>query len=163
MNRLAMLARVLIGLLVLGSLAGACTAQGAVNLAAGNRTIYIAAIEPKGSANVEKESFPSEALPAGGGYALDAPDDTGTWTVETYRWLPSEITVVEGDQVTLEVLGVNGAAHPTTLEGYDLSFDVKRGQITRVEFTADKAGIFRFVCSAHAPAMTGSLVVLPAG
>jgi hypothetical protein len=57
----------------------------------------MAAIEPKGSTNVEKEPFPVGNLPEGGGYGLEEPDEEGTWTVETYRWLPSEITVVEGD------------------------------------------------------------------
>ena len=68
---------------------------------------------------------------------------------------------MQGDKVTLEVLGINGASHPTTIEGYDISFEVKRGQLNRVTFTADKPGVFRIICSAHQPAMTGQLVVLP--
>jgi hypothetical protein len=156
------LIRPLVGLALLAALTAACTSTNAGKLVAGERTIYLAAIEPKGSTTVEKEPFPAEALPPGGGYVLKDPDDTGTWTVETYRWLPGEITVVEGDEVTLEILGVNGASHPTVLEGYDLAFDVKRGQLTKVTFVADKPGIFRFVCSVHAPSMTGTLVVLPA-
>ena len=138
----------------------ACTTGGA-RLAAGERTIYMAAIEPKGSATVDKEPFPAEALPAGGGYALEGPDEEGAWTVETYRWLPGGITVVQGDKVTLEILGVNGAMHASKVEGYDIAFDVKRGQVTTVTFTADKAGVFRIICSTHQPAMTGTLVVLP--
>lgn len=126
------------------------------------RTIYVAAIEPKGETNVADEPFPAEQLPGGGGYVLEEPDAEGNWVVETYRWLPSEITVVEGDEVTLEILGVNGASHPATIEGYDLDFEVTRGNITTVQFTADKPGIFRFVCNAHQPAMTGTLVVQPA-
>ena len=156
------IARPLVGLVVVGALISACTSTNAAKLAAGERTIYLAAIEPKGSTTVEKEPFPDEALPPGGGYVLKEPDDTGTWTVETYRWLPGEITVVQGDEVTLEILGINGTSHPTTLEGYDLSFEVERGKLTTVTFTADKAGIFRFVCSVHSPSMTGTLVVLPA-
>lgn len=157
------LMRPLVGLALLATLTSACASTNAGKLVAGERTIYLAAIEPKGSTTVEKEPFPAEALPPGGGYVLKDPDDTGTWTVETYRWLPGEITVVQGDEVTLEILGINGTSHPTVLEGYDLSFDVQRGKLTTVTFTADKPGIFRFVCSAHAPSMTGTLVVLPAG
>jgi hypothetical protein len=152
----------LVGIVVLAASTSACASTNAGKLAPGERTVYVAAIEPKGSTSVEKEPFPAESLPPGGGYALNEPDDTGTWTVETYRWLPSEITVVEGDQVTLEILGVNGASHPSTLEGYDIPFEVARGKITKVSFTADKPGTFRFICSVHGPTMTGTLVVLPA-
>jgi hypothetical protein len=154
--------RLAVGLVVVGAIVSACASTEAPKLTAGERTIYLAAIEPKGSTTVDKEPFPADPLPPGGGYALKDPDDTGTWTVETYRWLPGEITVVEGDKVTLEILGVNGDSHPTVLEGYDLAFDVKRGQLTNVTFVADKPGIFRFVCSVHTPSMTGTLVVLPA-
>lgn len=147
--------------LALPFVVAACAAQGGTNLKAGERTIYMAAIEPKGSTSVAKEPFPAATLPAGGGYALDEPDADGNWVVETYRWLPGEITVVQGDKVTLEVLGVNGASHPTTIEGYDVSFEVKRGQLNRVTFTADKPGVFRIICALHQPSMTGQLVVLP--
>lgn len=147
-------------LVALGGLAlGAC-ARG-TGLEAAERTIYMAAIEPKGTTTVAKEPFPTAALPAGGGYALAEPNERGEWTVETYRWLPGEVTVVQGDRVTLEILGVNGESHPTRIEGYGLEFVVKRGQVTTVPFTADKAGIFRVVCTVHQPTMTGTLVVLP--
>ena len=124
------------------------------------RTITLAAIEPKGSTTVDKEPFPVDALPPGGGYALAAPDKTGTWGVETYRWDSSTIVVNQGDEVTLEVIGINGKEHPTTIEGYNVNFAVKRGQLSKVTFTADKPGIFKVICSAHQPSMTADLVVL---
>lgn len=148
--------------LALGVLAvavSACGSGGAIS--AGERAIYMTAIEPKGGANVADEPFPTEALPAGGGYALKEPDADGRWEVETYVWMPSEIVVMQGDRVTLKILGVNGKSHPSVIEGYDLSFDVKRGQLTTVSFVADKAGVFRIRCDAHPPAMTANLVVLP--
>jgi len=138
-----------------------CAAPAGAAIQPTNRTFYIAAIEPKGSTTVDKEPFPTAALPDGGGYVLKEPDGTGTWTVSTYRWLPSEITVMQGDTVTLEIVGVNGASHPATIEGYDISFEVKRGQRTTVTFTADKVGLFAIACSVHQPSMTGTLVVLP--
>ena len=154
----------LLAVLALGAavLAG-CSGTASAQLQAGERTVYLTAIEPKGSTTVDKEPFPEASLPPGGGYGLKAPDDAGTWTVETYVWLPSEITVVEGDNVTLQVLAVNGAIHPTRIEGYDVTFEAKRGQLTTVTFTADKPGIFKIVCSAHQPTMTGTLIVLPKG
>lgn len=130
-------------------------------LESGERTIYMAAIEPKGTTNVADEPFPTDPLPPGDGYGLEEPNEDGDWTVETYRWLPSEIIVTQGDDVTLEIVGINGASHPSVIEGYDIEFDVKRGQATTVNFAADKAGVFRILCSTHAPAMTGHLVVLP--
>ena len=102
--------------------------------------LTMVAVEPKGGATVDKEPFPSAALPEGKGYELKSPDAEGRWEVSTYRWEPNQIIVNQGDEVTLEILGVNGAEHPTVIEGYDLSFTVKRGQLTTVTFTADKAG-----------------------
>lgn len=148
---------ILLGLLAL--VAAACGAGQAVS--AGERTIYLAAIEPKGGTSVDDEPFPEEALPAGGGYKLVEPNDEGRWEVSTYRWLPSDIVVTEGERITLEILGINGASHPSSIEGYDISFDVKRGELTTVSFVADKVGTFAIVCHAHEPSMTGNLIVLP--
>jgi heme/copper-type cytochrome/quinol oxidase subunit 2 len=126
------------------------------------RTIYVAALEPKGGASIDKEPFPSAALPSGGGYVLRKPDDKGRWEVSTYRWDPGTIVVNQGDTVTLEIIGINGDDHPFTIEGYWISGVVRRGQITRVTFTADKAGIFKIICRKHAPSMQADLVVLEA-
>ncbi len=124
------------------------------------RTVYMAAIEPKGGVTVDKEPFPAVALPDGGGYVLKEPDDTGRWEVSTYRWDPGFVVVNQGDIVTLEMIGINGKEHPFTLEGYDVSGVVRRGEVTSVTFTADEAGTFRFFCSVHQPSMQGELVVL---
>jgi heme/copper-type cytochrome/quinol oxidase subunit 2 len=125
-----------------------------------HRTIYIAAIEPKGGTHVDQEPFPDEPLPSGGGYGLRKPDDKGRWEVSTYRWEPGTIVVNQGDKVTLEIVGINGDEHPFTIEGYWISDVARRGRITRVTFTADKAGIFKIICRKHAPAMQADLVVL---
>lgn len=146
----------------LGALLIAGTACGSgTGLKPGARTIYMAAVEMKGTGEVAKEAFPPAALPQGGGYALVAPDAKGEWKVENYRWMPGEVTVVEGDRVTLEILGVNGSSHSSTIDAFGQAFDVKRGQLTTVSFTAGKAGIFQIVCKVHQPSMTASLVVLP--
>lgn len=124
------------------------------------RTIYMAAVEPKGGTTVDKEPFPDIKLPAGGSYILKAPDDTGRWEVETYRWDPGTVVVNQGDKVTLEIIGINGTAHPVRIEGYDVTGVVTRGHITRLAFTADKAGIFKIICDTHQPSMQADLVVL---
>jgi len=125
------------------------------------RTFYMEALEPKGATSLDKEAFPDAALPPGGGYALKAPDEEGKWEVETYIWNPKQIVVNEGDTVKLESLGVNGAEHEGSIEGYVPSFLVERGKITSLSFVAETAGVFKIGCSTHQPAMTGELVVLP--
>jgi hypothetical protein len=94
------------------------------------RTIKLAAYELKGGTNVEKEAFPGGEL--SGGYAIKAPNEEGRWEVEDYIWLPNQLTVNEGDTVTLEIFGVNGARHDSQIEGYVDSFLVERGKLTNV-------------------------------
>ena len=126
------------------------------------RTVYMAAVEPKGGTSASQEAFPNPSLlPAGGGYVLKAPDNTGRWEVSTYQWQQSFIVVNQGEQVTLEIIGINGAEHVSSLPPYSEKFTVKRGQLTKVIFTASRAGIFPIVCVSHQPSMTGALVVLP--
>jgi len=143
------------GLVVLSLSAWPHTAQAA------KRSFTIAAVEPKGGTTIDKEPFPSDPLPRGGGYILKKPDQTGRWEVSTYVWMPSQIVVTEGDEVSLEFLGVNGAEHPTTISGYDKALLVRRGHVVKVEFIADKVGTFPIICAHHRPSMVGELVVMP--
>ena len=148
--------------LLTGSLVALSAIFGAGDVAqAETRFFTIAAVEPKGGASVSQEAFPTEALPAGPGYVLKQPDQTGRWEVSTYVWQPSQIIVNEGDEVTLEFVGINGANHPTTIAGYNKTFGLKRGTVNRVTFTADKPGVFHITCATHRPSMVGELIVLP--
>lgn len=124
------------------------------------RFFTVAAVELKGGVTVDKEAFPAAPLPAGGGYVLKQPDANGRWEVSTYVWMPAQIIVNQGDEVTLEFVGINGASHPTSIKGYGRSFVVKRGHATRMTFIADKAGVFPIECASHPPSMVGELVVL---
>jgi Cupredoxin-like domain len=143
-------------LLVLATIAGASG-----HALAEKRSFTIAAVELKGGATTDKEPFPAEAMPPGAGYVLSKPNETGRWEVSVYLWTPSQITVNQGDEVTLEFVGINGASHPTTISGYNKSFELKRGQVTKVSFKADKAGVFPIECATHKPSMVSELVVLP--
>lgn len=125
------------------------------------RYIVLTAVEPKGGATVEKEPFPAEPLPQGPGYVLKKPDQTGRWEVSIYVFDPRQILVTEGDEVTLEFVGINGASHPTTIKGYDKSFELKRGEVTKITLTADKVGVFPIVCATHHPTMVAELIVTP--
>jgi plastocyanin len=147
-------------LAVLASLVGAAAWTSAAS--AEKRFFTILAVEPKGGATVDKEPFPTEPLPAGGGYVIAQPDEkTRRWEVSAYIWQPSQIIVNQGDEVTLEFVGINGAAHPTTITAFGQAFTVKRGQAHRVTFKADKAGIFGITCGTHKPSMAGELIVMP--
>ncbi|MBI2875128.1 MAG: hypothetical protein HYY09_08565 [Firmicutes bacterium] len=149
-------------LILLVALISGCSAKTTASKAptATKRIIYMSAVEYKGSTSVEKEPYPGQPAPPGGGYKLEEPKD-GNWTNSTYRWEPGNITVYQGDTVELNIWGVNGKEHPSSIEGYVSTFSVKRGQLTKVSFTADKAGIFAINCTAHVPSMQGQLVVLP--
>lgn len=125
------------------------------------RFFTIAAVEPRGGANVGQEAFPAQTLPPGGGYVTKQPDHTGRWEVSTYVWMPSQIVVNEGGEVTLEFVGINGASHPTEIQGLEKAFTLQRGHVTRIQFKASRPGVYRVVCHTHAPSMRGEIVVLP--
>ena len=125
------------------------------------RFIVVTAVEPKGGATIDKEPFPTTSLPEGKGYVLKQPDQTGRWEMSVYVFDPRQIFVNQGDDVTLEFVGINGASHPITIEGYDQILELKRGQVARVAFKADKAGTFQIVCATHHPTMVAELVVSP--
>jgi plastocyanin len=131
--------------------------------AAEERVIYMAAIEPKGGVTADKEPYPAVELPKGGGYVKKAPDAaTGRWEVSVYQWSPATVVVRQGERVTLEMVGINGAKHTAHIDKYHPAhFEVKRGEITRVSFVADTPGIFKIHCKEHEPAMEGTLIVLP--
>jgi plastocyanin len=130
--------------------------------AAEERVIYVAAIEPKGGVTVDKEPFPAGDLPKGGGYVKKAPDGSGRWEVSTYQWSPATVVVRQGERITLEIIGINGAKHSGHIDRYiPKHFLVKRGEITRVQFTADTPGVFKIHCEEHQPSMEGALIVLP--
>ena len=154
----------LIGIALLSSsgCGGDSAAETKAAIPGGDKTIYLTAMEYKGSAEVSKEPFPSAGLPEGGGYGLkDATGDPPKWEVEAYAWAPASFTVVEGDSVTLQIIGVNGSKHDAELEGHDQQFTVTRGAISTTTFTAGEPGIYRLVCQTHAPNMTAQMVVLP--
>ncbi len=146
-------------LLPAAAIMAACASWDAAQ--AEKRHIVIAAVEPKGGVTVEREPFPTERPPAGGGYVLNAPDEKGRWEISAYVWLPSQIVVNQDDEVTLEFVGINGATHPTTIKGYDRTVTVRRGHVHRIEFKADRPGIFAIECATHKPSMVGELIVLP--
>jgi plastocyanin len=138
---------------------GALVALPATGALADKRHIVVTAVEPKGGQTVDKEPFPETPLPEGAGYVLKKPDDKGRWEIAVYVFEPRQIFVDEGDEVTLEFVGINGASHPVTIDAYGQTFELKRGHVSKATFTADKPGRHSIVCSAHLPTMTSELIV----
>ena len=126
-------------------------------------TFYINTVGHEASVNATREPFPNSTLPEGRGYMLDPPNEQGNWRIETYVFDPSQIVVYEGDQVTLNILGVRGRVHNISVSGYVDEFELHRGELRPVTFTADRAGTIDFICSIHQPTMHGQILVLPRG
>lgn len=141
--------------------AGACVLAAPAGAEPAKRRFVVTAVEPKGGVTVDKEPFPAAPLPEGGGYVLKKPDDKGRWEVSVYVFDPRQIIVDEGDEVTLEFVGINGASHPVTIDAYGQTFELKRGHVSTVTFVADKPGRHSIVCSAHLPTMVSELIVHP--
>lgn len=81
---------------------------------------------------------------------------------EIYAFVPSTLTVVEGDTVRFTLVNPEDDEHNFILPGLVLALP---GQsITEGTWRAEHAGIFSFVCTipAHMPEMYGQIVVLPA-
>jgi len=95
-----------------------------------------------------------------GGYRIDAPNADNEWYARSYHWLPSTIVMNQGERVLLEFFGINGDSHPTVIEGHDLAFEVRRGEITQIEFNAEKPGIFRISSDLRMPSMVAQIIVL---
>jgi nitrosocyanin len=80
-------------------------------------------------------------------------------------WTPGVFIVKKGDRVRITLVNTApSGVHAFSIEGYPdsaASVDNKEGANTKVvEFTADKAGIFRVFCPLHAPHVGGQLLVL---
>lgn len=123
---------------------------------AATQTISVMAIEYKMRRKVSETPFPNTLeehpdLEGAAGYKIIPPgtEVEGEWGINAYQWVPGTIVVNQGDTVMLKFYGVNGDEHPTTIDGYDQEFTVRRGELTEVQFVADKAGTFQITCHAH--------------
>ena len=79
-----------------------------------------------------------------------------------FEFDPSVITVNKGDHVIIHVKSVD-VAHGFMIPEYAINVPIPGGQERTVEFDADKAGEFPFLCSIACGSghrdMTGKLVV----
>jgi plastocyanin len=79
---------------------------------------------------------------------------------EVYEFMPSTVTVVEGDTLRLTFINPEDDAHSFVMK--DLSVSIPAQSETHATYVAAKAGVYDFVCAipAHLPMMRGQLVVL---
>jgi len=79
-----------------------------------------------------------------------------------YAFVPAEIKVKQNDIVKI-TLTSEDVAHGLAIKEYGINFSVKKGEVKKIEFLADKKGTFTFRCSVYCGAghskMTGKLVV----
>ncbi len=81
---------------------------------------------------------------------------------EVYAFVPSTITVYEGDTLQLNLINPEDDPHNFVLQ--DLNLNLPPQSIVKTAWVAAHAGLFQYACSipAHQPFMYGTLVVLPA-
>ena len=79
---------------------------------------------------------------------------------KTKIWLPSSITVYEGDEVEITLDNKLTAPHGFKLAAYDIEVEVPSLKKRTVHFTAKSAGVYPFICQLHAPHIGGQIVVL---
>lgn len=79
-----------------------------------------------------------------------------------FEFTPGRVHVNQGDRIIIN-LTASDVVHGFYLDGYGVEQRVEPGITERIEFTADKAGKFRFRCSVNCgtlhPFMIGELVV----
>lgn len=80
-------------------------------------------------------------------------------------WVPGTFIVKKGDKVRITLVNTApSGVHAFEIDGYPstkAAVENKEGANTKtVEFTADKAGVFRVFCPMHAPHVGGQLLVL---
>jgi plastocyanin len=102
----------------------------------------------------------NSTIPTGGGFRITEPNKVGAWDFRSFTFAPDQIVVNQGDKVTLHFIGVQGAHHVIDVVGID-TFELMRGQIHTVSFTANSPGTITYICHVHLPNMIGQILVLP--
>ena len=102
----------------------------------------------------------NSTIPTGGGFRITPPNKVGSWDFRSFTFSPDQIVVNQGDKVTLHFIGVQGAHHVIDVQGVD-TFELMRGQIHTVSFTANNPGTITYICHVHLPNMVGQILVLP--
>ncbi len=160
---IASIAVVVVTMSAQGTILGQSTTVSATT----QKTFYIATVHLDGITSIYKtadhpaEPYPNSTLTSGAGFVIKKIDDKGGWKVRQFMFAPSQIVVNQGDEVTLNFVDVQGPEHMITVDGIAPEFDIHRGEMKTIIFTANKVGTIDFWCSMHEPNMRGEIVVLP--
>jgi len=82
---------------------------------------------------------------------------------EVYGFMPSTLTVYQGDTLNLTLVNPADDPHTFTISEFGVNAQMPGTSSTTTSFVASKAGIYTYVCeeAEHVPFMYGQLVVLP--
>ncbi|MBV9834185.1 MAG: hypothetical protein JO055_07260 [Alphaproteobacteria bacterium] len=148
-------------------LAGAVALALAATARAETREFYIVTVHldaktnPVADAMHPAEPFPSSPFPSTSGMWVKGPADNGDWFVRAFVFNPSQVVVMQGDDVVLHFVGVQGAAHTIAVQGVAEPVKFTRGTTATVKFKAEKPGIVDFASTVLTPSMRGQVIVLP--
>ena len=132
-----------------------------------SRTFYIVTVHHDGKTNLKgdathpPERFPEKPFTSTPGMWVRGPQDNGDWTVRAFVFNPSQVTVLQGDDVTLHFVGIHGAAHTIAVDGVADPVRLTRGSMQTISFKAERLGIIGFASTTLTPSMRGQVVVLP--
>jgi plastocyanin len=88
------------------------------------------------------------------GEAMDSSVKTIDMESFAFGFKPNTLEVKKGDKVKLNIKNTGGF-HDFTLKDFNINVQTPANQVTTVEFTADKAGTFEFICSVGNHAQQG--------
>lgn len=148
-------------------LAGAVALGLASQAFAETREFYIVTVHHDGKTNMKgdathpPEPFPATPFTSGSGMWVKGPQENGDWQVRAFVFNPSQVVVMQGDDVVLHFVGVHGPAHTIAVSGVGEPVKFTRGTTATVKFKAEKPGIVDFVSTALTPSLRGQVIVLP--
>jgi nitrosocyanin len=122
--------------------------------------------------SANRNAYAQNAAPSAAAAPAPAAEELGTVSAtlvsveinDTKFWLPSSLTVEQGDKVKLTLKNqVPGASntHGFTIPGYNITEVVTRGTPKTITFVADKVGVFPYSCQLHPAHVGGQLIVVP--
>ena len=172
MNRRAVSTMLMLGVIVLLTLAVACAQSAMAAIPKGERTFSVTALEYKGSTSTKDLAAPTvDPKTLGDGYRYKQPGeadkaDATKWEVSSYHWDPQSMQVFQGDKVNLVAFIVNGDKHKAWIEDpaggtVMKEQDWNRGREYKVSFVAEKAGYYILHCDEHDPTMMAYILALP--
>ncbi len=100
------------------------------------------------AAESEHGSHQSLSIKLGEGKVIGEVNGADEITGEFHRWEPAVLVVHKGDEVVLTIENPRSKYHSFVLAEFGVvtpKLEPRGGTVT-VEFTADKAGVFQFVC-----------------